>query len=91
MRGKTGCRPGLRGAGPQGGERGDTEQWEFPRVKLTKHEKRLLVGTVVRIATEAMFKYHFYGFGAKIFQQMKGGSYWTKGDVHYCTVNYADI
>ena len=26
----SGCRPGLRGSGPQGGERGDTEQWDFP-------------------------------------------------------------
>ena len=31
----TGCRPGLRGAGPQGGQRGDQEQWVFPNVILT--------------------------------------------------------
>ena len=70
---KTGTRPGLRGTGPQGGERGDTEQWIFRNVKLTKHEKRLLVGTVVKIATEAMFKNHYYGFGGKIFHQREGG------------------
>ena len=78
-RGKTGCRPGLRGAGPQGGERGDTEQWIFPNVKLTKFEKRLLVGTVVKIATEAMFKNHYYGFGGKIFHQETGGPIGLRG------------
>ena len=31
-RGRTGTRPGLKGAGPRGKERGDTEQWVFPSV-----------------------------------------------------------
>ena len=56
-----------------GGERGDQEQWEFPRVRLTKAEKRLLIATVIKFATVAMFKNHFYGFGQKIFQQLEGG------------------
>ena len=55
---KTGTRPGLRGEGPQGAPRGDQEQWLFPRVRLTKHEKRLLVATAVELATEAMFGHH---------------------------------
>ena len=75
----TGSRPGLRGSGPQGGERGDTEQWVFPNVRLTKHEKKLLVGTVVRLATEAMFGNHYYGFGNKIFQQLEGGPIGLRG------------
>ena len=35
-RNNTGCRPGLRGVGPQGGDRGDQEQWVFPPVRLTQ-------------------------------------------------------
>ena len=44
-----GRRPGLRGAGPQGGVRGDQEQWIFPHVRLRPAERRLLVATVVRL------------------------------------------
>ena len=51
-----GTRPGLRGAGPQGGSRGDQEQWVFPRVRLRADERRLLVATVVELATTAMFR-----------------------------------
>ena len=57
----TGTRPGLTGAGPQGALRGDQEQWVFPSVKLTCEDKKLLVATVVQLATEAMFKNHFMG------------------------------
>ena len=78
-RGTRGTRPGLRGVGPQGGERGDQEQWEFPKTRLTQSEKRLLIATIVRLATEGMFKYHFYGFGGRIFQQMKGGPIGLRG------------
>ena len=64
-----GSRPGLRGELPQGPHRGDTEQWIFPRVKLTPEEKQLIIATVVQIATEAMFRKHFYEFGDQQFQQ----------------------
>ena len=74
-----GSRPGLRGAGPQGGARGDQEQWVFPHVRLSSAEKDLVVATVVQIATEAMFKHHFYGFGGKKFQQMGGGPIGLRG------------
>ena len=75
----TGGRPGLRGAGPQGADRGDQEQWVFPNVKLSMEEKRMVVATVIQLATEAMFRYHFYEFGGKRYQQMGGGPIGLRG------------
>ena len=49
------------------------EQWVFPRVRMRRDEKRLLVATVIELATEAMFANHFYGFANKKFRQMEGG------------------
>ena len=61
--------PGVRGAGPKGRERGDTEQWEFPpNIVLEEWEKREIIGTVVEIATRAMLNLHFYTFGGKLFR-----------------------
>ena len=37
-RGKRGCRPGLKGAGPCGPTRGDQDQWKFPDVVLEEWE-----------------------------------------------------
>ena len=82
-RGTRGTRPGLKGAGPQGGLRGDQEQWEFPMVRLRKCEKRLLVATVVRLVTRAMFKHHYYEFGGGKSQQKEGGPIGLRGT---CTV-----
>lgn len=70
---RRGNRPGLTGAGPQGATRGDQEQWEFPRVRLTEEEKKLLIATEVELATETMFTNHFYGFGGRRFREMEGG------------------
>ena len=75
----TGTRPGMTGAGPTGALRGDQEQWVFPHVKLTSHEKRLLVARVVEIATEAMFTHHYYGFAGQKFQQCEGGPIGLRG------------
>ena len=66
-----GTRPGLKGVGPQGGSRGDQEQWLFPHVRLRPSERKLLIATLVEIATESMFHHHFYNFGGKQFQQME--------------------
>ena len=74
-----GRRPGLRGAGPQGGVRGDQEQWIFPHVRLRPAERRLLVATVVRLATQAMFQHHYYGFAGTKYQQMGGGPIGLRG------------
>ena len=57
-RAKKGVRPGLRGSGPMGFEAGDTEQWRFPRVKLSEEIKREIIATVIQIAVEFMFKSH---------------------------------
>ena len=67
-RGKTGVRPGLRGEGPMGKERGDQEQWRFPPVKLTEEEKREIVATVIMISTKFMFESHFYTFSGKLYR-----------------------
>ena len=83
-RGTRGTRPGLKGAGPQGGLRGDQEQWEFPMVRLRKCEKRLLVATVVRLVTRAMFKHHYYEFGGGKSQQKEGGPIGLRGT---CTMH----
>ena len=42
-------------------------------MQLRTEEKRFLVGTVVQLATTAMFKYHINGFAGHKFQQMEGG------------------
>ena len=57
--------------------------WGFPHVRLRPEEKRLLVATVIEIATEAMFQHHYYTFGGKQFQQMEGGPIGLRGT---CTI-----
>ena len=75
----TGSRPGLTGAGPQGAMRGDQEQWVFPSVRLKGEDKTLLVATVVQLATEAMFKNHYYGSNGRKFRQREGGPIGLRG------------
>ena len=78
-RGTRGTRPGIKGTGPRGKMRGDTEQWVFPRVTLTPEEKKDLVATVIEIVTEAMFNTHFYTFGGKVYHQKGGGPIGLRG------------
>ena len=68
-----GSRPGITGVGPNGPERGDTEQWVFPRVRLTEKEKNKIMAVVIKIITETMFRTHVYTFGGKVFRQSNGG------------------
>ena len=68
-----GSRPGVTGVGPSGPDRGDAEQWIFPKVKLTGSEKIDIIAQVNKIITETMFKTHVYTFGGQIFRQAKGG------------------
>ena len=68
-----GARPGVTGAGPMGSEMGDQEQWKFPRVTLSKREKRLMVATVMRIAVLTLFRTHTYTFGGRYYLQKAGG------------------
>ena len=70
---KPGTRPGVTGAGPAGATTGDQEQWEFPRVELTKLEKRMIVARVMYTAVMALFKKHTYTFGGKYYLQKQGG------------------
>ena len=63
-------------SGPLGAERGDQE---FPRVRMRKDEKKLLVATVLEIAAGAMFYHRYYGFGGKKFRQMEGGPIGLRG------------
>ena len=62
-----------------GRERGDTEQWKFPGVKLSEEEKTEIVATVVSIATETLFKNHLYSFGGKFYRQSSGGPIGLRG------------
>ena len=80
---KTGSRPRLTGTGPTGAQRGDQEQWEFPQVRLSSHEKRLLVATVVELATEFMFTHNYYRFAGNKYQQKEGGPIGLRGT---CTI-----
>ena len=43
-----GSRPGITGVGPSGPDNGDTEQWMFPRVRLTASEKKEIIAHVVK-------------------------------------------
>ena len=78
-RGKTGTRPGIKGAGPRGKLKGDQEQWIFQKVVLTEWEKNEIISEVVSLATKAMFKNHFYKFGGKIYHQARGGPIGLRG------------
>ena len=78
-RGKRGTRPGMTGTGPRGRERGDQEQWEFPKVVLEDWEKVEIIANVVMIATRTMFEKHFYTFGGRTFQQDGGGPIGLRG------------
>ena len=64
-RSSRGTRPGITGQGPRNKVRGEQEQWEFPRVILEEWGKAEIIASVIRIATEAMFKKHFYSFSYK--------------------------
>jgi hypothetical protein len=73
-RSNKGTRPGMRGAGPMGPERGDTEMWKFPDIDLlTEKEKRDVIATVVQISIKQMFSSHIYTFGGSYYRQKSGG------------------
>ena len=78
-RGRTGTRPGVTGKGPLGPDRGDQEQWCWPRVKLTEEERVMVVAEVVKILAEVMFTNHLYTFGGRTYRQKKGGPIGLRG------------
>ena len=69
----------MRGEGPKRQERGDQEQWIFPRVVLEDWEKEEIVSEVISLATKAMFAHHYYTFGGKVFHQKDGGPIGLRG------------
>ena len=79
-----GSRPGIKGVGPRGRERGDTEQWIFPQVNLEDHEKKELIAVVVEIVTQALFNKHYYTFGGKYNHQRVGGPMKTQQTKYIC-------
>ena len=74
-----GSKPGITGEGPLGVQRGDQEQWVFPHVQLEDWERKKIVAGVLKLATRAMFRKHFYTFGGKTFQQTEGGPIGLRG------------
>ena len=78
-RSRQGTKPGIKGKGPRGKERGDMEQWVFPSVSLTEEEKLLLIATVIEIACITMFQKHYYNFGGKVYHQEEGGPIGLRG------------
>ena len=76
---RTGSRPGVRGKGPMGMGRGDTEQWIFPEVTLTEEKRKLIIAEVWAITTEKMFHHHIYTFGGRTYRQKRGGPIGLRG------------
>ena len=68
-----GVRPGVKGVGPMGKEPHDQEQWRFPPIKLTEEDKKEILGQVIAICVDILFKNHLYTFGGDVFRQLKGG------------------
>ena len=50
-----------------------------PNIILEEWEKKEIIGTVVEIATKAMFQLHFYTFGGRLFHQRGGGPIGLRG------------
>ena len=65
--------PGITGPGPMGPSVNGEEQWDFPRVALTSIEKTNVVGEIMRMAVEVLFKTHCYSFKGSTFKQSDGG------------------
>ena len=64
----------MTGQGPLGPDSGDhLDQWIFPKVTLTKLEKRRILANVIRIAVLTMFNTHIYSFDSRYYLQQKGG------------------
>ena len=64
----------MTGEGPLGPDSGDhLDQWSFPKVSLTKIEKRKILATVIKIAVETMFNTHIYCFDSTYYLQQNGG------------------
>ena len=65
--------PGITGAGPLGPGVNDEDQWDFPIVELTDKEKKMIIGEIMRMSVEVLFKTHCYSFKGSNFRQSDGG------------------
>ena len=65
--------PGITGAGPMGPSVNGEEQWIFPDVVLTELEKKTVMGEVMRLAVEVLFRTHVYSFKGNYYRQADGG------------------
>ena len=71
--------PGITGAGPLGPGVNDEDQWDFPIVELTDKEKKMIIGEIMRMSVEVLFKTHCYSFKGSTFRQSDGGPIGLRG------------
>ena len=50
-----------------------SKQWVWPKVCLTKEEKKMIVATVIQIGVLVMLSTHVYQFAEQFFLQKNGG------------------
>ena len=62
-----------------GKDRGDQEQWKFPTIVLSDEDKKKLITAVLKVATQTMFRKHYYNFGGKMYRQSQGGPIGLRG------------
>ena len=65
--------PGITGGEALGPTTNGDKQWVFPNVEISDKEKRMIVGEVMRLSVEILFKTHCYSFKGKVFKQQDGG------------------
>ena len=70
---KQGSRPTITGEDPMGPSVNSEKQWDFPNVEISEKEKRMIVGEIMRMAVEILFKTHCYSFKGSVFRQVDGG------------------
>ena len=68
-----GTLPGITVAGPLGPNCNGEEQWIFPNVALTSPEKKMILGKIMLLAVEILFKTHCYSLKRFVFKQSDGG------------------
>ena len=66
---KQGSRPTITGEDPMGPSVNSEKQWDFPNVEISEREKRMIVGEIMRMAVEILFKTHCYSFKGSVFRQ----------------------
>ena len=65
--------PGITGAGPLALTAMGKSNGSSPIVALTSPEKKMILGVIMCLAVEIMFKTHWYSFKGFVFKQSDGG------------------